>query len=542
MNEAVAQLRTILPGIWRYRWTGLLIAIPIGVLLAFMVARVPDKFEASARVHVDTQTILQPLMKGLTVQPDLNQQIKMMARTLLSRPNLEQVMQFADLDHKFVDPVKQDAYVKQLENTIGFSSAGRTNLYTITYRSGTPEGALRIVRGLLDVFVEKSIGDKRRDGDQARRFIDQQISAYEQRLVQAENALKEFKLSNLGRMPDSQQDYVGKSTVAQQEMEAARAELRQATSARNALQREATLESPDLGLAEESIFAVTAPPTTDTDIRLQAARTQKDGLLIRYTKSHPDVENVEFVINELEKRKAQELEEFRNSSSTQAPVATSLTNRGSSAYNAIRASLAEAEARVASLLSRVATARERVTAIREDAQSATEVETALAQLNRDYAINKKSFEQLLSRRESAEISGNLNRTTNLAEFRIIDPPRAEPKPVSPDRLLLMLAALAASLAAGLAVALLRTFVKPVFYDPDSLSDITKHKTLGVITVVSGPAARFARAIGHLSFSGLSVGYIGLFAAITWYLSRYGVPTEISSFVLPGPLTRIPGVI
>ncbi|MFK7964991.1 MAG: XrtA system polysaccharide chain length determinant [Burkholderiaceae bacterium] len=538
MNEIIAQLRTIIPGLWSYRWTALIVAIPLGIILGFAVAKVPNQYEATARVHVDTQTMLQPLMRGLTVQPDLNQQIKMMARTLLSRPNMERVIKQADLDLRFVDPVKQDEFIKQLQQTINFGSAGRSNLYSIRYRSRTPDDALRVVRSLLDVFVEESIGDKRRDGDQARQFIDEQIESYERRLVQAENALKEFKLENLGRMPDSQQDYITKSTAARQELEAALAALRQAASARNALQREAELESPLPGTSSENLFATAPAPTTDTDVRLTAARQQLDGLMIRYTESHPDVENLKFVIGELEKRKAAELEAFARQPKGSAPQISPLSQTGSSAYNAIRASLAESEAEVASLQARVASARERLAAIRTDAQSATEVETALAQLNRDYEVNKKSYEELLSRRESVEIAGSLNRTTNLAEFRIVDPPRADPKAVSPDRPLLMLAALGASIAAGLGIALLRTFMKPVFYDPDSVAEVTGHQTLGVITTVAGPGAKFARFASTLSFSGLTLAYIGLFLLATWYLSRYGVPVGISDFKLPAHFNQL----
>ena len=74
----------------------------------------------------------------------------------------------------------------------------RDNLYVIAYRDPDPEQAQRVVQALLSIFVESSLGDKRKGTDTARRFIEEQIRAYEKQLEEAENRLKDFKLKHLG--------------------------------------------------------------------------------------------------------------------------------------------------------------------------------------------------------------------------------------------------------------------------------------------------------------------------------------------------------
>src|SRR5512138_1642677 len=98
MDELLAQVVAALRGMWRRRWIGLAVAWACAVVGAIVLLRIPDRFEATARVYVDTQTVLKPLMAGLAVQPNVDEQISMLARTLIARPNIEKIIRSADLD------------------------------------------------------------------------------------------------------------------------------------------------------------------------------------------------------------------------------------------------------------------------------------------------------------------------------------------------------------------------------------------------------------------------------------------------------------
>ena len=91
MAQVASALETTINGIG---WLVLIAAI-LGVALVY---RIPERYEASARVYVDTESLLRPLLAGLAIQPDLDQQVQLMSRTLISRPNVERLIRMADLD------------------------------------------------------------------------------------------------------------------------------------------------------------------------------------------------------------------------------------------------------------------------------------------------------------------------------------------------------------------------------------------------------------------------------------------------------------
>lgn len=129
--------------------------------------------------------------------------------------------------------------------------------------------------------------------------------------------------------------------------------------------------------------------------------------------------------------------------------------------------LAAARARVAEYGSRLEQARAKL-------KDAPRIEAEAAQLNRDYAIHKKAYEDLVARRESASMYDKLDDAAGLAEFRVVEPARVPLRPASPNRPLLILAALAAALGVGLAAGFLKAQVLPVFHRPSDL-----HARLGL---------------------------------------------------------------
>lgn len=481
MEEILRQALAVLRATWQHRRLGMFVAWTVGAIAAGLILRIPDKYEATARVFVDTQSILKPLMSGLTVQPNVEQQVMMLSRTLISRPNVEKLIRMADLDLNLKGKAEQEVLIERLTKTLAIQSVGRDNLYTISYRDTEPAKAQRVVQALVSIFVESSLGDKRQDTDSARKFIDEQIKNYENKLLEAENRLKEFKLRNVDLQTSEGKTGVDRLSELSVLLNTSRLALREAENSRDALRRQIVGEEPVL--LPEAPGADSGVSLPEIDGRIDTQKRNLDTLLQRYTEQHPDVIGTRRLIKDLEEQKRQELLARKKFAAANPGAAVS----NNPVYQQLKISLAEAEASVASLRARVGEYEARYKRSIDLIRTQPQLEAEFTQLNRDYDIHKKNYEQLVTRRESAELSGDLESAGSIADFRLIDPPRASLTPVAPNRLLLLPAGLLAALAAGIFVAFVASQIRPVFFDGKALREVTGLPLLGTVSLIPNEA-------------------------------------------------------
>lgn len=512
MEDLIRQVTTALKGMWRFRWYGVAVAWVVTIVGVAVVMRIPDRYEADARIFVDTQSILKPLMSGLAVQPNIEQQVVMLSRTLLSRPNVEKLIRMADLDLKVKGKEEQEALVDSLVTRLEIKSTQRDNLYTLAFQDPEPEKAKKVVQSLVSIFVDSSLGANRQDTVSAKAFLDEQIKGYEAKLAEAEARVKEFKLRNIELQTADGQDSAGRLAQVAAQLNQARLELREAERARDSARAQLSNEkdsSADLvtkSLLQESAISVATP---EIDARLAAQKTNLDTLLQRFTDQHPDVISTRRLIADLEAQKQKEMAELRKTAMATAALPGGSTN--SLAYQELTRMQAATEVTVASLQARVAEYSARYAQAQALMKTAPQIEAEAAQLNRDYEIHKKNYEDLVSRREAASMTGELDSAAG-ADFRLIDPPRVSAKPVAPNRQLLLPVALLAGLAAGLFIAFALSQLRPVFHAAGDLRERFGLPLLGVVSAVVSDQQRRSERASLMRFSLASGGLVGLFIA------------------------------
>jgi polysaccharide chain length determinant protein (PEP-CTERM system associated) len=507
MAELTALLTNFLKAIWKYRWYAVIISWIVAIIGWIVVYRLPNNYQASARVYVDTQSILQPLLAGMTTVPNVDQQVAFMRRTLISRPNVERVMRMVDLDVKAQTPKDQEKLVDELMAAISIQGTERDDIYTIGYSNPNPKLGKDVVQSLLTIFVEGSFGGKKQDSEKAVQFIDDQIKSYEEKLVQAENALKDFKIRNMAMLPRVGSDYGTKMQELGDALNQAKLEYVEAEQARNAIKRQIAGEEP---APLTTTVPDALPDNPELDARIATLEKSLDALRMQYTEEHPDILSSKRLIAQLQARKVEEAKKRKKPGNDPGANYSPMLQQ-------LNVALSVEEARMASLKARVNEFTMRMGRMQTQSTAAPEVEAQYAQLNRDYAINKDNYEKLVSRREAAKLSGDLSSATDMLTFRVIDPPTVPLTPAGPNRPRLFSIVFVAALLAGLAVALLMSQVRPTFMTQATLREVTNLPILGSIGMNWTEEQKVKRQQRMYAFSAavivLFTAYGGVMAAI-----------------------------
>jgi polysaccharide chain length determinant protein (PEP-CTERM system associated) len=510
MQDLLRQVLSEARSAWRFRWHGAVAAWVVGIIGLGVVMWLPDVFGASARVYVDGSSVLRPLLNDRIVPPDVNTHLMYVRQALLGRDYLERIASENGLIAPGMSLAERERALDRLKKTVVIDAApagaeggnrnGVSTIFTISYRDRKSEVAVGVVRSFMNKLIEDTLGASREGTDKAAKFLDDRIAEHEARLEKAEKALADFQRANSGKLPGSEGGYFARMQAERDALEKTRRDLRLAQSRRDRLEQQLKSETPgvieDPGLTKE-------PRPNSLDARIRDQRAELDRMLLQYTERHPAVIALRESVERLEAQRAEQLRALGVTDSDQQISAVA----ANPVYQAVQIALNEVQVQIATL---EADARDREQKLRDLQALINEVpavEAELSRLNRDYNVIKDQYQALIQSREKQQLSEQAS-TTDQVEFRVLNPPLAELKPVAPKRLLLLGGVMFLALAAGAGLTYVLSQLKPVFGSAGALQEISGFPVIGCVSrVVLDPQNEHRRRIALATFSAAVFGLV-----------------------------------
>ena len=441
---------------------------------------IPKKFTSSTTILVQESNIIQPLMEGRAVATGVADRAGISREVAFSRRVMGEILKAGGWLANNPSPLEQDKLIERIVARTDISNP-RANLIRIAYTDPSPERAFVVTRRFADMVIEESLATKERESRAAYQFIDQQVRQYHAKLTDAETKLEHYRNANPDARPGVEADVNARIGELRRQVETAKIELIDLRS------EEAALQSQLSGESEVSAVNSIASSYRARLIELQAER---DRLLMSFTEQHPDVVRTQHQIRDLEETLRREAE--RSESRSGQPGTINASSEFNPLYGELKSKLAQAQRRTGATASRIATAEGMLANELARSSGIAASESALAELTRDYEVNRDLYQDLLKRRENARVSMNLDAERRGLSFRIQEPAAL---PLRPAGLRLLYVAIAGLvLAVAVPLVLLFGLVK---FDPRvrAPAQIEKLAGLPLLGAIPRYPTRAARARG-----------------------------------------------
>lgn len=405
----VQEVLSRLPTVWgELKRNALLLALIFAViaLLALGIGLLwPKKFVSATTILVGEGNIIAPLMEGRAVATSVGDRARIASEVIFSRRLMEDVLTTGGWSASNPDALARERIGEEIKQRTLIDSPGE-NLIQISYHDSQPERAFKVAQRFADLFISESLAAKERESREAYEFIAARVDEYHAKLTEAEDKLKAFRAGNLDARPGTDVDVRERISQIRGRIETARTDLAEMQ------MRETSLQAQMSGEAEVSDVRSRA---SQTRLRLLELQNQLDTLLLDYTDSYPDVVRLRHQIDDLKAvLRREETAQANGTANDDAATSNPL-------YQQLRSDLAKVRSEMAALRARIGDNEGIMQEELERGRRVADSEAALAELTRDYEVNRDIYQDLLRRRENARVSMNLDAEQRGLSFRIQEP-------------------------------------------------------------------------------------------------------------------------
>lgn len=457
----------------RHRWLLIGGFLVINVVAIAAGVSWPPSYQSSTTVLVEQKNIIQPLMQGTAVAGDIRDQAKIAREIIFSRKVMNTVLKQIGLLKDGLTDIQQEKLIEATKDRTRITNVG-PNLIRVEYHDRDPERAYEATKKFADMFISESLTTQAKESQAAYDFIDGQVQEYHEKLTRAEQALKEFRSANIDARPGTSAEISKRVDDVEAQNEKTSLDLKEAKI------QEESIEKQLSGEAEITVNLTRESQYTQRITELQA---QLETLRLTYRDTYPDIIRTKHQIEDLKEALANvraQREEARKAAEAGHKVYIDESIRVNPIYQSLKQQLFDTRTRIKTLMTRLEEGKARLREERDRAARVHGGEALLAELTRDYEVNRDIYQDLLRRRENARVSRNLDRDKQELTLRVQEPAFLPAQPAGLRLLYIVLAGTVVSVALPLGILL--GFIQ---IDPRIRleSVISKRLKLPVMTVV-----------------------------------------------------------
>ena len=416
----------------RHRYLFTFITLLVMTAIGAYSFTLPKKYSADTTVFIE-KNVIDNLVKGIAVSPDINDRIRVLRYAILSRDLVIKTLEEVGSEI-FTEPVaEQQAYVSKLKDRVNLRIRGK-ELFTLSLIDKDPVFAQNFVNTLVGTYVEENISAKREETYGANRFLDEQIEIFKGKLEAAEDKIIDFRKKNGIYFSVDEKSTLANIRELESQIEAI--ELNQDTLLAKKRQIQSQLDS-----LPETIDMVSESAEGN---RLAQMESRLNNLLLKYTDNYPEVIRLKSEIDALKKRLTTPDIEVSQ------PERTRLTSLNP-LHQDLQGQIFKLDAELSSLGARKLNLQKTITKRESELREVPTARKELGILVQERDSIRNVYDELLGRMSQSEVSKQMEISNKAATFRIVDAAVLPEVPVSPNMIKMLLLAIAGGLGSGIGV-------------------------------------------------------------------------------------------
>ena len=464
----------------------------------FYVVTLPDEYQATAGMYVDTESQLRQILGNQIVEGDVEARVNFVRQELLGTLQLQEVARKTGLAHPSATPDQMEAVVARLRGGIQLSVSGnsrrnqQSNEYTIRYRDTNRQRALAVVDTLVQEFVQGAQSDRLEDSEHTRIVLEQERDQQSALLTEANRKLADFRRENADVLPGAEGKYFERLQAQRADLQDLRDELEATRSRRNQLRIE----------LDAALSSTATDPVLEE--RIRGFESQRADLMLNATDRHPLVSRIDDVLADLYRQRDELAAAPRDRTSAELstdPVVAELSLL-----------LATAETDIAALTVSVEQGELRVAELQALIDEIPAAEFELEELTKDSEFRYNAYQQSLRNLEIERLSRQTAENERM-EFEIYEPPTAPTAPVAPRRPALLAAVLLAGFAGGGAIAFFLAQLRPVFPNQKVLNEVVGLPVLGTVSRTWTERHKVQRRAANVAFAFAAMALIAVYGGV-----------------------------
>ncbi|MGX5172719.1 XrtA system polysaccharide chain length determinant [Aliikangiella sp. IMCC44653] len=412
MNQTIANLlRIIKKEVWDKKTLVTILYVFFSALFLAAAWFWPRIYTSTATVLVDEQNILRPLMAGTAVTTDVTDRAKMANQIIFSQRAMKKIIStdaWAGDNAGSLSPKEFEGLSDYIRGSTRVSNAGK-NLIQIEFKSDDANTAYETAKQMTRIFIDESLEAKREESRSAYEFIDNQVAVYHEKLKSAETAIKEFRSKHIDATPGAKANANVRLIELNRELETVELEISTQESSMLAKQKQLAGES---GAASRASI----DKERQLNLRISGLETQLDTLRLNYKDTYPDIVQIKGQIDSLKAQIVKEIEER----SIAAKLGVKEIPTGAIARE-LKSQILAIEANISTLNSKRAQLLRLIDKERNTLDMINSVEAEISELTRDYEVNQTVYQELLSQRENARISMNIDINNQGMTLKVQEP-------------------------------------------------------------------------------------------------------------------------